>query len=200
MANVLTDRLPCELCGVPVETGFRAWLQYEALLLDSSKTADQIIAGLNALVYRGKMPADKAEAVRAATDFYLCGKPQERRKNGHRAAKRAYDIDVDAPLFLAAFQQVYGIDLSTCELHWWKFRSMLSGLPEECQLSKVISYRTVDLSKVPKEKRKFYTEMQKRYALNPIRQHTAKPATLAERDAAYLAKMNAKYQEAVNHG
>ena len=197
MANILIDQPPRELCGVPVETDFRAWLQYEALLLDGSVTDALLLERMNALIFRGEMPADKAAAIKAAISFYLCGKPLKPQNSGSGAStKRAYDIDVDAPLFAAAFRQVYGIDLTTARLHWWQFRAMLDGLPEECQLAKVIGYRTVDLSKVPKEKRKFYTEMQQRYALKPLAPAAA--MSLAERDAAYMAKMDARYREAVS--
>ena len=61
----------------------------------------------------------------------------------------------------------YNIDLQDIEqLHWWKFKALLEGLKEDNKLSKIIEYRSVDLSKIKdKEQRKFYKDMQKQYSL-----------------------------------
>lgn len=200
MANIIIEPPPRELCGVEIVTDFRVWLQYEAMLLDGDITNEQLWGWINDSVFRGKIPENKADVLTAVISFYLCGKRNEARNTGSGAAsKRAYDINVDAPLFAAAYRQVYGVDLTTARLHWWEFRAMMDGLPEDCQLAKVISYRTVDLDKVPKEKRRFYSDMQRRYALKPLVRSSR--MTLAERDAAYMAKMDARYREAVSdHG
>ena len=64
----------------------------------------------------------------------------------------------------------YRIDLQDVEhLHWWKFKALLEGLKDDNKLSKILEYRSVDLSKIQdKEQRKFYKEMQDKYSLDKV--------------------------------
>ena len=52
-------------------------------------------------------------------------------------------------------------------MHWWKFMILLENLGAETRLSKVMEYRTRDLSskKLSKEEREFYKAMQKYFSL-----------------------------------
>lgn len=55
---------------------------------------------------------------------------------------RIMDYNQDADLIRAAFQQAYGIDLYSERLHWFRFSSLLAGIPEGTRFSDVIGIRS----------------------------------------------------------
>ena len=56
---------------------------------------------------------------------------------------KAFDFVQDSPLIYAAFYQAYGLDLieQQGKLHWWKFQSLLNGLPSNTRFSEIVSIR-----------------------------------------------------------
>ena len=90
--------------------------------------------------------------------------PKTPRRTAHRWA---YDYILDGPLIAAAFQQVYNIDLTdpATRLHWWRFQALLQGLPDGCQFTQVVGWRTVDLSGMKGKQLTFYQGMKRRFAL-----------------------------------
>ena len=49
---------------------------------------------------------------------------------------------------ITAFWQAYGVDLTRCRMHWWKFLALLRHLPPESELMRVIRLRACDLSAI----------------------------------------------------
>lgn len=68
---------------------------------------------------------------------------------GNKSDRQLYDIDYDAKLIYAGFWQAYGIDLYEVhdELHWVKFKALLSGLPKDTRFAEVTSLRAWEPSK-----------------------------------------------------
>lgn len=98
------------------------------------------------------------------------------------SATKYLDYDVDAPLIYAAFMQTYHIDLVSIDyLHWWKFQALLEGLPDECRISKIIGYRTIDTKGMGKSQKAFYSKMKKKYSLKDHASSNQR-MKLAERD------------------
>ena len=89
---------------------------------------------------------------------------------------------MDADYIYSAFMSQYNIDLQDIEyLHWWKFRALFDSLNENNRLSKIIQYRSMDLSKIKdKEQKKFYKNMKKLYKID----------TISEEEKAELEKWN----------
>lgn len=95
--------------------------------------------------------------------------------------KSVFDFDVDAGLIYAAFLKEYGIDLSVCNMHWYKFLALFNALPSECEFMKIISYRGADLSKIKdKEQRAFIRRMKVRYALPDRRSDEEKQSDIVK--------------------
>lgn len=61
----------------------------------------------------------------------------------------------------------YGIDLQDVQhLHWWKFRALFVALKEDCELKKIMGYRSIRISSsMSSEQRDFYEKMKSVYAL-----------------------------------
>ena len=60
------------------------------------------------------------------------------------SGEKAFDFVQDSALIYAAFMQAYHIDLieEQGKLHWWKFQSLLNGLPSNTRFSEIVSIRT----------------------------------------------------------
>lgn len=116
---------------------------------------------------------------------------KRRRRSKQRATKKAYCFEQDADLIFAAFYGQYHIDLSDAEgLHWWKFRALFRGLPSDCELVKVMGYRTADLKGMGKAQKKLYEKMRKVYAIKNKRS-VESTVSLSERNKRmkdYVAK------------
>jgi hypothetical protein len=107
-------------------------------------------------------PRDTAEAVSAVLAFLFGNK----KKRGEK--KRVTSFEQDAGLIRAAFLQVYGVDLWTEKLHWFKFRDLLDGLPEGTRYNEIVSIRARPLPKATKynaEERQWLMRAKEEYAL-----------------------------------
>lgn len=159
----LTDSLPQGF-----ETDFRAWVTYDNMAA-RAHTPEQEAAlqdYAQRVLIHGPLTKDNLDAF---LDFYRCGAEESEREKrsaeAFREMPRGFDFAVDGPLIWAAFLQTYGIDLRTAQLHWWDFMALFRSLPDECRICKIISYRTEDLTDMPKGMREQYEKLRRVYAL-----------------------------------
>lgn len=114
--------------------------------------------------------------------------------DGGTPPPRAFDYEQDANLIYAAFYATYGISLTTVEfLHWWEFLALFEGLPEDTLIKRVMYWRTVNLSQLPKEERKHVRKMRQLFALKSEPQEELTPEELAEKAREELAQ---RYEQA----
>lgn len=169
--NILIDSLPTKIriegTEYDIRTDFRISVLFSLLMEDDSLNKKQKVRqALN--LYYPVIPINKREAVNKIIWFYRCGNDKcHITKNSKSNNKKIFDYDVDANYIYSAFLSQYGVDLQDIkQLHWWKFKALLEGLKEDNKLSKIIEYRSMDISKIQdKEQRKFYKDMQKKYSL-----------------------------------
>ena len=100
----------------------------------------------------------------------------------------AFDYQCDAGYIVAAFQQAYGIDLTASTMHWWRFRALFLSLPEDTLMHKIMCWRTADLSGMQSEERQRYELLRGAYALPAEVKGGRRIATVADHDAAFLAR------------
>ena len=141
--------------------------------------------------YRVAVPPDEeVDAFKALVEFYTAG-PQEvsDRPGSSRTEELALDYVTDGPAIVAAFQQAYGIDLTRARLHWWRFKALMSNLPEETQLAKIIGFRTADPAQFQGEERERRAELKERFALPAaLRKGGGRIVTLQDRNEAFAAR------------
>lgn len=67
-----------------------------------------------------------------------------------------FDYEEDSELIYSAFMQTYGIDLieEQGKLHWFKFKALLNGIPDNTRLTQVIGYRSYN----PSDDKKSYKQ------------------------------------------
>lgn len=172
--NILTDPLPkaIEIDGEEyrIDTNFRTSILFELMMQDNEfprwmKTEQAI-----EMYFPDKQPVNAAAATDAIIWFYACGKPERKKKETNSAGVRSemiYSFEHDDDYIFSAFMGQYGIDLNSIGyLHWWKFRSMFNSIKEDEKISKIMEYRSIEISaNMTNEQREFYTRMKEIYAL-----------------------------------
>lgn len=195
--NVLIDALPSTVDiggkAYPINTDFRAGIKFELLM---SAKEENVYKLLTPFFSKG-IPTDIIGAFKAIELFFCCGSLPEKKENKQSNKKIAYSFEVDSEAILADFWQYYNIDLSQEGLHWWTFRALLYGLPENSEFKQRIYYRTCDLKGLSKQEQKRIRKIRSQIE---IKDNTEKALTLEERNAKwieYLAKRAKETAEGV---
>ena len=191
--NILIDELPRSVTidgdEFPVNYGFRTFILIELCIFDTSLSDSERVSQAIELFYGDRLPDDISAAFERMMWFYRGGKDEKKAKSkGSSNVKRCYCFEQDAPYIYSAFRTQYNLDLqnvSSTDLHWWKFKAMFEALNEDLRISKIMSYRVTDTAGMDKHQKKFYSDMKKLYALESDANVSSKMA-LAKRDADML--------------
>ena len=170
--NLLLDRPPTqiEVGGLfyEIDADFRTGIAFELLMLDEEFT-EMEKASRAIELYFPQIPDDEEEAMEKILWFYLCGREetnQEEKETEPAPKNIVYSYEYDAGSIYAAFLSQYGMDLVEIPfLHWWKFKALFHALDENLEFMKIMRYRAVDITKIPKEQKDFYRKMKQIYAL-----------------------------------
>lgn len=171
--NILTEGLPdcVEISGETflINTDFRVWIKVELLISEDIPDRFKIPLMLE-LVYP-VIPPDRSAAANIAAEFYAAGIEQSGGgKGSKKRTKRIYSFEHDADRIYAAFIEAYGIDLTECDMHWFKFRALFACLPESCLISRVMGWRAMDITRdMPESMKARYKKLKAAYKL-PISQ------------------------------
>lgn len=181
--NILIDKLPCSVIVDNIDTeivsDFRTSIVFEQLMKDNSVNDDvKIELALN-LYFPNQYIINTIDAVNKIIWFYGGGKDIKESSNKSSNSSKninIYDFEQDADYIYAAFMEQYKIDLADINyLHWWKFKSLFYGLNKDIQLSKIMFYRSIELTDdMTKNERKFYRDMKRLYALEDMRSEEEK--------------------------
>lgn len=192
--NILIDCLPrsVRIGGreYAINTDFRACVAFEIMVEKGEKDLVKLFRPF----YPNGLPHDAEGAVNAALWFFRCGEPEPEEKTH---SKKGYSFAVDSGAIFADFWRFYNIDLSEEGLHWWTFRALLSGLPQESEFKERIYYRTCDLKDLPNKEKKRINEIRKAIE---IKNENGGKMTLEERNAmmlAYVARRTSEAQKGV---
>ena len=172
-----------EICRI--NTDFRAGIAYAQAAMAGKQISQ---AALLALFFPDGAPGDRDAAVRAVNDFFSAGQQASRGEGEKRAPLISYSVD--AEVISAEFQRVYQIDLSTAELHWWRFLALLRGLISH-SFSERVRYRAANPNDIKdKNMRSQWQRLKRAYALDEHGQsaYEQEPQTLEELNAMLLAQ------------
>ena len=151
--NILTDYLPSSVqvgnSTFDIETDFRASISFYLMI----EAGEENIFKLFSPFFPKGLPLDISGAVEAVL-YFLRGGDATEEKTQKTASKPSYSYNVDSEAIYADFWRFYNLDLSQDNLHWWTFRSLLMGLPEDSNFKNRIYYRTCNLKDLPQKERK----------------------------------------------
>ena len=167
-----------------INTDFRAGAAYSMAAMAGEPIPQE---ALLALYFPEGIPPDRAAAVEAVNLFFACGEePKERTDAPRKPPPYAYGVDMDA--ITTSFQEVYRIDLTTAELHWWRFTALLRGLISH-SFPERVRYRAADPNEIKdKNLKSQYRRLHRLYALDENGRSDRGPQTLEELNAMLLAQ------------
>ena len=187
--NILIDKLPTEVEGLELNADFRTSILFELLMQDKDiSNEDKVALSINLYFNRQPKSTEEIEKMtKAIIWFYSCGNKKKELKDNEeeivkkeRKRKQIYSFEQDDFLIYSAFMEQYHIDLNEANLHWWKFKAMFDGLNDNILFSKVMGYRSIDLSKIEdKKQRDHYARLQKHWALIDSRSAEEKESDFA---------------------
>ena len=131
----------------PVDTDFRRWIEFQGILLakeEDGRKAERLCEFMTSL---GLPPSNNT--LESMLEFYSAASQEKAGQGKNRP--QAFDFEQDSEFIFSAFWECYGIDLSTAKLHWWRFKALFKSLPQDCEICRIMTYRTVDLKDVPKQ-------------------------------------------------
>lgn len=197
MTDLLTDALPTTWEGRRIDPDFRhmVWLlnTYRRAETDEEKVqlmrdaAERFFAEP---VSDPQLPdafASLMRFFRGCADDAPGGEPPEADAG---AGEITLDYHCDAAYVLGAFQQAYGIDLTTDKVHWWRFKALLHALPPETPLGKIVEIRGKDTSGMDRANRDYYETLKERFALPDGLKGVKRNETLQEHEDAFLDRFS----------
>ena len=183
-----------------LNTDFRVWIKFEELLSElKEKSMDAFVKACDICFYRGisgeihSLPPTWLETLRVLFAFY-CGmwdvSELESKQTKHtkedceeedeQEEKQIFSYEHDADYIYAAFVQQYGIDLTECRLHWWKFKALFAGLTGNTKIREIMEIRATDVSHIKdQERRNHVLRLQNAYALPDMRSEEEKESDFA---------------------
>ncbi len=166
----LSDKVQLKSGEYAINTDFRVWMEIERLFFEDEHSMAVRLAKVFALAYPA-LPLDPQEAIWGIMWFYSGGEdPQKEAEREGQAVPPCFDLTEDFDYIWGGFMGQYGIDLTRDTMHWWKFKTLLACLDEECKFSKIVAFRSMDTAKVrDKELRRYYEKMKKHYRLKNVR-------------------------------
>ena len=180
MADLLTDALPTVWEGRCIDPDFRHMVRLLNGFLRAGSDDDKLTLLRQAAAgfYRDPVPpAEEPEALEGLLRFLTA------------PGVLPFDYAADGAYILAAFRQLYGMDLTCEQVHWWLFRALLQGaLAEECLFARIVYWRTADTSGMTPEQRQDIEEKRSRFALPDGLKGVKRNETLQDHEEAFLAR------------
>lgn len=164
--NILTDYLPSSVkvgnTAFDIETDFRAGVYFYCMV----EAGEDDLYKLCKPFFPKGLPYDINGAIEAVIYFLRGGEKTE--DKAPKNNKPSYSFNVDSEAIYADFWRFYNIDLSQDALHWWTFRSLLMGLPEDSNFKMHIYYRICDLKGLPKKEQKRIATIRKQIEIKTV--------------------------------
>lgn len=167
--NLLLNKLPqtVNIDGkeVSINTNFSTSIMFEELLNNNKLSEEELFYKALELYYP-IIPRDINEAIKQMLWFYRCGKEIKYSNGTSNNKDDIYSFDYDADKIYSAFLDQYNIDLQDIEyLHWWKFKALFGALKEDNEISRIMSIRAMDISKLSKEEKSHYLKLKNIYKI-----------------------------------
>lgn len=161
-----------------VKTSFRNILNILSLLKDSLFTEIEK-QYLSLIMFYEDVPENPWEAMQEMMKFIQCYADYEE-KEGSR--EEAFDFEIDSSSIYSAFFQIYGIDLSNTDMHWFQYISMFENINDGTP--KFVNLMNIRQMKIEPslsgEKKAEIQKLKRKYALSSKKQSFSKSSELAE--------------------
>lgn len=148
-----------------INTDFRVAIECNQIALDDKISDFERALAIIYKLYGEKglnANSDLNRLLELGQKYLSCGKEVENNENEEPDMDFVQDMDY----IEASFMSDYNIDLSSTEMHWWKFYNLINGLSNSemgscCVLNRVRNLRTYDTSQIKDSKERSKIEKAK---------------------------------------
>lgn len=133
-------------------------------VVDDNSISDYERALAVVYIMYGYIPEDDliSEYLEMAQKFLQCGESTEQQES----KQPDMDLNYDRKYINASFMSDYHIDLSQCpDMHFWQFCELITGLTDNCILSRIRHIRTCDIKDYAKKDRAAIRKAKSKLAL-----------------------------------
>lgn len=168
--SILTEQLPEAVLidgkEYPINTDYRTAIRIiEAFESDELTNLEKNEIMLELLYGEKKIPENIPEAIDMALRFLDgdCDKEESSPDDDNSPGEtRLYSFTQDARYIFSGILQTHGIDITTTEMHWWKFIILFMDLDKDCFFNQLLSIRSrLKKGKLTKEEKVWYNENKK---------------------------------------
>ena len=148
-----------------INTDFRVAIECNQIALDDKISDFERALAIIYKLYGEKglnANSDLNRLLELGQKYLSCGKEVENKENEEPDMDFVQDMDY----IEASFMSDYNIDLSSTQMHWWKFYNLINGLSNSemgscCVLNRVRNLRTYDTSQIKDAKERSKIEKAK---------------------------------------
>ncbi len=197
MENVMLDPLPTEWNGYKVNASFRIGMQVHSVSYDKSLSDYEKTGIIIDLLFNDR-DYPREEQFEECLRWFLSGWYHDHAE-GESEGLRYIDYDIDQWRIYADFRQIYGINLSLEDMHWWMFCGLLWNMPyEQSTTLQVIGIRKREVTDGMKPaERKALVESKKLYEIEQLevkREYTREQEKAIDDYDQMMAAIKAKKQ------
>lgn len=116
-----------------VRTDYRYWLLFYRIVSQGKFKLGDLY-----FLFKDEMP--QCDFIPALVDFFENPNSTPKSQGGNK--DKAIDYIEDGEYIYASFMQAYGIDLLKVNMHWHKFKALVTGLPKDTKMSEIMALRT----------------------------------------------------------
>lgn len=167
--NILTQKFPNTVTNnygtFKIVTDYREWLDFEMMIMVDSTNEEKLLKLLS--LYKDSDLVLNESNIKEMVDSLMWFYKRGKEEGGETKSTPCFSFVKDADYIYSDFIRFYGIDLSSDDMHWWKFRNLFEQLPKESKTKEVMMYRSMPISsKMSQEQKQFYSKMKSLYSLN----------------------------------
>ncbi len=148
--NLFYEMLPTSVSvggeEIEIVTDFREIIRLIDMMKEDIEEQDKLACICQYFI---EFPSDLQTAISELIAFIAMDIEETEQIEGVHQSKDVFSFSIDFPYIYSGFLQTYGIDLIDVEyLHWWKFKMLFSGLPENTEIKQRMYYRGVNISEI----------------------------------------------------
>lgn len=165
----LPDTIEVDGKSYLIKTDFREWLKFAKLVEDKGTT-------LADLIYLFVDDFPQTDFSKELVEFFVNENPLPNYTGA--SSEPILDYLIDSEYIYASFMAVYKIDLICADLHWWQFKALLIGLPDDSKIKEIMGMRSY--KKSDKKPEKVAEENKRAWSLSRVKKKENEKEILKE--------------------
>lgn len=119
-----------------IHTDFRYWLEFYDLITHND--LEELTNKDFLFLFKNDVPIFQ-DFFEELINFFV--NPNATPNGNGGSSEQMFDYILDGEYIYASFMQVYGIDLTSVNMHWHKFKALFISLPDYCKMRNIMAYR-----------------------------------------------------------